>query len=116
VVVPPRPPSAAGQVLRLGRRGADPRFAQIPDRLPVSSEHFAELWNRHEVQAPGSSLKVYMHPQVGELHFESTQLRVPEWPDLTIVMHTPLAETDTRQRLEALVSEHERRHGLRVVA
>jgi hypothetical protein len=41
---------------------------------------------------------------------------VPEWPDLTIVMHTPLAETDTRARLEMLVSEHERRHGLRVVA
>ena len=41
---------------------------------------------------------------------------MPVAPDLTIVMHTPLAETDTRQRLETLVSEHERRHGLRVVA
>ena len=94
----------------------DPGFAEIVDRLLESSERFAEVWNRHEVQAAGTSPKVYLHPQVGELHFESTQLRVPEWPDLTIVMHTPLAETDTRQRLEALVSEHERRHGLRVVA
>jgi len=94
----------------------DPGFAQIVDRLLASSERFAEVWNLHEVQAAGTSLKVYTHSQAGELYFESTQLRVPEWPDLTIVMHTPLAETDTRLRLEALVSEHERRHGLRVVA
>jgi transcriptional regulator with XRE-family HTH domain len=94
----------------------DPGFATIVDRLLESSERFAEVWNLHEVQAGGTSLKVYTHAQAGELHFESTQLRVPEWPDLTIVMHTPLAETDTSKRLSALVSEHERRHGLRVVA
>ena len=94
----------------------DPGFAQVVDRLLESSARFAEVWNLHEVQAAGTSPKVYFHPQAGELHFESTQLRVPEWPDLTIVMHTPLAETDTRARLEAMVSEHERRHGLRIVA
>jgi MmyB-like transcription regulator ligand binding domain/Helix-turn-helix domain len=94
----------------------DPVFAEIVDRLLRTSPRFAEAWNLHEVHAPGTNLKVYVHPQVGELQFESTQLRVPEWPDLTVVMHTPLAETDTRVRLEKLISEYERRHGLRVAA
>jgi transcriptional regulator with XRE-family HTH domain len=94
----------------------DPVYAGIIERLLRSSPRFAETWNLHEVQAPGTNQKVYQHPQAGELHFESTQLRVPEWPDLTVVMHTPLAETDTRARLERMVAEYERRHGLRVVA
>ena len=54
--------------------------------------------------------------KAGEMQFEATQLRVAEWPDLTVVMHTPVAGTDTQQRLEALVADYEHRHGLRVVA
>lgn len=38
------------------------------------------------------------------------------WPDLTVVMHTPMADTDTKRRLEALVAEYEHRHGLRIAA
>jgi hypothetical protein len=94
----------------------DPVFAGIVERLLRTSPRFIELWNLHEVHAAGTSTKIFVHPKVGELHFESTQLRVPEWPDLTVVMHTPLAETDTRARLEKLTSEHERRHGLRVAS
>ncbi|HEX4791463.1 MAG TPA: helix-turn-helix transcriptional regulator [Actinospica sp.] len=94
----------------------DSVFAEIVERLLRTSPKFAETWNLHEVHAPGTNPKVFVHPQAGELHFESTQLRVPEWPDLTVVMHTPLAETDTKARLERMVAEHERRHGLRVVA
>ena len=94
----------------------DHHFAEIVERLLRTSERFAQIWNLHEVQAPGTNLKVYLHPQVGKLQFEATQLRVAEWPDLTVVMHTPIPGTDTKQRLEALVAENEHRHGLRVAA
>jgi len=94
----------------------DRGYAEIVERLLSTSERFAEVWDLHEVQAPGTNLKVFLHPQAGELHFESTQLRVAEWPDLTVVMHTPVPGTDTKARLEALVAEHERRHCLRAVA
>ena len=94
----------------------DRGYAEIVERLLRTSERFAEVWNLHEVQAPGTNLKVYLHPQAGELQFESTQLRVAEWPDLTVVMHTPIPGTDTKQRLAALVAEYEHRHGLRVAA
>ncbi|MBR7832272.1 helix-turn-helix domain-containing protein [Actinospica durhamensis] len=94
----------------------DPGYHEVVNRLLRTSPYFAQLWDLHEVEAAGVNHKVYQHEQVGELRFETTQLRVPEWPDLTVVMHTPLAETDTRQRLERLLDEHERRHGLRVAA
>ncbi len=94
----------------------DRGYAEIVDRLLGTSERFAEVWDLHEVQAPGTSLKVILHPEAGELHFESTQLRVAEWPDLTVVMHTPMDQTDTKARLEALLAGHEHRHGLRAVA
>ena len=94
----------------------DPGYTAIVERLLRTSERFAQVWNLHEVQAPGTSLKVYLHPKAGEMQFEATQLRVAEWPDLTVVMHTPLAETDTQQRLEALVAEYEHRRCLRAVA
>lgn len=94
----------------------DPGYDEVVQRLLVTSPFFAELWELHEVQAAGVNYKVYLHPQAGELHFESMQMRVPEWPDLTVVMHTPHAETDTRKRLERLLGDYERRHGLRVVA
>lgn len=88
----------------------DAVFSEIVDGLRARDSRFAELWDRHEVRAPGTSLKTYLHPDVGELHFESTQLRVPEWPDLMLVLHTPLAETDTKLRLELLVSAYESQH------
>lgn len=94
----------------------DPVFAEIVERLLATSPRFVDLWNLHEVHVAGTTNKVFVHPHVGELHFESTQLRVPEWPDLTVVMHTPLAETDTRTRLDKLTSDYERRHGMRVAA
>jgi len=93
----------------------DRGFAEIVERLLATSERFAEVWNLHEVQAPGTSLKVYLHPQAGRLQFESTQLRVPEWPEVTVIMHTPMPDTGTKERLDALLAEHERRHCLHAV-
>ena len=88
----------------------DEEYGRIVDGLRSRSPRFAELWDRHEVQAPGTSLKIYLHKDAGELQFESTQLRVPEWPDLMLILHTPLAETDTRLRLELLTARQEKLH------
>ncbi|HEV2634751.1 MAG TPA: helix-turn-helix transcriptional regulator [Actinocrinis sp.] len=88
----------------------DAGYVGILERLRARSPEFGAVWDLHEVQAPGTNLKVFRHAEAGELHFESTQLRVPEWPDLMLILHTPLVETDTRARLEKLVATHERRH------
>ena len=56
------------------------------------------------------------HPVVGALHVESTQLRVPARPDLVIVLHTPLPNTDTAEKLEWLTSPEGRRGSMYPIA
>jgi hypothetical protein len=88
-------------------------FQLIVDDLCERSAEFAELWALGDVRAAGELSKTVHHPTAGALHFETTQLRVPARPDLTIVMANPLPGTDTAERLERLASPEGRRATLR---
>lgn len=81
----------------------DPGFAEVVDRLSAISPEFAEMWGRHEVAHGGFVTKTYIHPTVGRLDFEITQLRVPERPDLTVVLDNPTAGTDTATKIARLL-------------
>ncbi|MFC8125263.1 helix-turn-helix transcriptional regulator [Streptomyces sp. NPDC057302] len=81
-----------------------------------AGEEFTELWERQDVRPAGVVHKELMHPLVGALHVESTALRVPARPDLTIVLHTPLAEAETAAKLEWLASPEGRRGSMYPVA
>lgn len=94
-------------------RPGDPEFQAVVDELAEISPEFAEIWARNEVMAGGMMYKQLLHPLVGMLHFESTQLRVPERPDLTIVLHNPEQGTDTAAKLERLASPEGRRGMMR---
>nr|WP_184942428.1 helix-turn-helix transcriptional regulator [Kitasatospora kifunensis] len=94
-------------------RPGDQGFQLIVDDLCERSAEFAELWALGDVRAAGELGKTVHHPTAGPLHFESTQLRVPARPDLTIVMANPLPGTDTAERLERLASPEGRRATLR---
>jgi len=94
----------------------DQGFSAITDELAEQSPLFAELWARGDVRPPGPRTKGINHPLVGELYFESTQLKVPERPDLSIVLHNPIAGTDTARKLEWLDDSEGRKAGLRAVA
>ncbi|MEU1625160.1 helix-turn-helix transcriptional regulator [Streptomyces sp. NPDC020096] len=94
----------------------DEGFRAIVDELSAVSPQFAELWARGDVQPSGQMVKEITHPAVGSLRFESTQLRVPARPDLTIVMHNPVPGTDTAEKLERLASPEGRRETIRPVA
>lgn len=52
----------------------------------------------------------------GVLHVESTALKVPARPDLTIILHTPLPEADTAAKLEWLATPEGRRGAMYPVA
>ncbi|MEU3460241.1 helix-turn-helix transcriptional regulator [Streptomyces sp. NPDC006733] len=97
-------------------RPDDEGFRTVVEELASTCPEFAELWARGDVQASGQTLKEIAHPTVGSLHFESTQLRLPARPDLTIVMHNPLPDTDTAAKLERLTSPQGRRDTMRPVA
>ena len=94
----------------------DEGFRAITDDLATRSPLFAELWARGDVRPPGQRAKGINHPLVGELWFESTQLKVPERPDLTIVLHNPAPGGDTAEKLVWLASPEGRRGSLRQVA
>ncbi|MFF0742416.1 helix-turn-helix transcriptional regulator [Streptomyces sp. NPDC004111] len=90
-------------------RGEDDGFQAVVAEAKAASAEFTALWERRDI-APGGQLhKELAHPLVGELHFESTQLRVPARPDLVIVLHTPRGDTGTAEKLEWLASPEGRR-------
>ncbi|WP_251018831.1 helix-turn-helix transcriptional regulator [Streptomyces sp. ISL-11] len=94
----------------------DEGFETIVAELSEESAEFAELWARGDVRAGGQLVKELEHPLVGALYFESTQLRVPARPDLTIVLHNPVAESGTAAKVEWLNSPEGRRGGMYSVA
>ncbi|MFI8321146.1 helix-turn-helix transcriptional regulator [Streptomyces sp. NPDC085529] len=87
----------------------DEGFRAVVEEAKAASAEFAELWERRDIRPGGMNRKEIDHPVAGLLVMEATQLRVPARPDLVIVMHTPLPETGTAERLERLVSPEGRR-------
>nr|WP_225799800.1 helix-turn-helix transcriptional regulator [Streptomyces sp. NK15101] len=94
----------------------DEGFRAVVEEAKELSPEFAELWERRDILPGGQNRKEMEHPLVGTLVVESTQLRVPARPDLVIVMHTPLPEADTAEKLEWLVSPEGRRGAMYPVA
>lgn len=114
-------PSLAATVVAQYRAAAsehpdDDGFRRVVEELAAVSSEFAELWALGDVEPSGQMEKRITHPTVGVLVFESTQLRLPARPDLTIVMHNPLPGTDTAAKLEWLASPERRRDSLRPLA
>ncbi|MER5306493.1 helix-turn-helix transcriptional regulator [Streptomyces sp. NPDC002773] len=94
----------------------DEGFRAVVEEAKEASPEFAELWERRDILPGGQNRKEMEHPLVGTLVVEATQLRVPARPDLVIVMHTPLPEADTAEKLEWLVSPEGRRGAMYPVA
>ncbi|MFE5536215.1 helix-turn-helix transcriptional regulator [Streptomyces sp. NPDC056492] len=87
----------------------DEGFQAVIEEARELSPEFAALWDQRDVRPGGQIRKEIEHPVVGTLYVESTQLRVPARPDLSIVLHTPLPATDTAEKLEWLTSAEGRR-------
>lgn len=87
----------------------DEGFRSVVEEAKEASPEFTELWERRDIRPGGLLRKEIEHPVVGALFFESTQLRVPARPDLGIVLHTPLPEAATAEKLDWLTSPEGRR-------
>ncbi|MFF4606289.1 helix-turn-helix transcriptional regulator [Streptomyces sp. NPDC001339] len=97
-------------------RPYDEGYQELVRELSAVSEDFVRLWALRDVQERGQITKELEHPLVGTLRFETTTLRMPARPDLTVVMHNPLPDSDTADRLARLVSPEGRRGGMYSVA
>jgi hypothetical protein len=94
----------------------DEGFRELLAELTGASAEFAELWERRDIEDAGQIRKELDHPLVGLLAVESTAMKVPVRPDLTIVLHTPLPEANTAAKLEWLASPEGRRGSMYPVA
>ncbi|MCX4703206.1 helix-turn-helix transcriptional regulator [Streptomyces sp. NBC_01373] len=87
----------------------DEGFQAMAAELKAASAEFTELWERRDIEEAGQIRKEMDHPVLGMLYFESSVMRLPARPDLSIVLHTPLNEADTADKLEWLASPEGRR-------
>lgn len=94
----------------------DEGFQEVLARVKESSPEFTRLWEERDIEDAGQIRKELDHPVVGLLVVESTAMKVPARPDLTIVLHAPLDEANTAAKLEWLASPEGRRGAMYPVA
>ncbi|MEU3661691.1 helix-turn-helix transcriptional regulator [Streptomyces sp. NPDC032940] len=94
----------------------DEGFQAVLAQAREGSTDFVRLWEERDIEDAGQIRKELEHPLVGLLCVESTALKVPARPDLTIVLHTPLDEANTAAKLEWLASPQGRRGAMYPVA
>jgi transcriptional regulator with XRE-family HTH domain len=84
----------------------DPWFNELVDLLRARSREFAQWWNQHDVQLAQDGVKCYDHPEVGRLTFDFTVFDLADERSgpLHLVTYLPAPETDTREKMERLLS------------
>jgi transcriptional regulator with XRE-family HTH domain len=75
----------------------DPAWQAFIDRLHRTSPEFTEIWERHDVLGVNSPTKRMMHPQVGLVQLDYTNLWLDQ-PGARVVAFTP-ADAQTEQKL-----------------
>jgi transcriptional regulator with XRE-family HTH domain len=76
----------------MAERLDDPVSKLLIDELTERSHEFRELWAEQLVKQPGTTAKLFMHPQVGLLRLDSANLMLPDQPGLRMGVHTPSDE------------------------
>ncbi|MFJ9818263.1 helix-turn-helix transcriptional regulator [Streptomyces sp. NPDC101151] len=97
-------------------RPDDEGYQSVLAEVSAVSSEFAAMWEQRDIEDQGQIRKELDHPLVGLLVVESTVMKVPARPDLSIVLHTPLEEANTAAKLEWLASPEGRRGAMYPVA
>ncbi|OHU28271.1 hypothetical protein BKG77_01650 [Mycobacteroides chelonae] len=92
----------------VGRNPQDSQLAQLVARLSESSPYFRERWSDYQVGTFTEPRHVIRHHLVGEIHLDLAQLRLVQYPSLTLILQSPVTDSD-RQALHSLLAEAEKR-------
>jgi MmyB-like transcription regulator ligand binding domain len=79
----------------------DPAWKSFVERLHRASPEFTAVWERHDVLGVQGRTKRTMHPTVGLLRLDYTNLWLDQRLGARIVTYTP-ADEQTAERLETL--------------
>ena len=101
----------AGYRSAMAEHVADPTWKGLIARLLRASPEFAEVWERHDVQSPETSVKRCKHPDVGLLKLEFTYLWLDRRLGTRVDVYTPTCER-TRFRLDELQGLLDARAGI----
>ncbi|MEV6609203.1 helix-turn-helix transcriptional regulator [Kutzneria sp. NPDC051319] len=85
----------------MAAHGAEPRWKSLVKRMRQESPDFERLWDQHDVRAPENFTKRYLHPEVGLLTLDYTQLWLGERSEIKLITHTPVDE-DTWAKVRVL--------------
>lgn len=82
----------------------DPAVQSLIENLTLVSPAFAEGWARHDLELFNTRSREFNHPQTGLITLEHHVLSPTDYPDLRIVIYTPLSIQD-RQSLPVAPSQ-----------
>lgn len=89
--------------LNYDQKTGDRWFKEFVQQMCLESEEFQTLWRLHNVQQKKAVLYTFDHPSAGRLFFELNSFsNLNGNADLHCCIFTPIAGTDTEQRLEYL--------------
>jgi transcriptional regulator with XRE-family HTH domain len=71
---------------------AEPGWKSLLARLRREAPDFERLWDQHHVRAPENFTKRYLHPEVGLLTVDYTQLWFGERSEVKLTTYTPVDE------------------------
>lgn len=77
----------------------NPRFIELVGELALSSQHFRDLWARHDVRDLDGGTAAVHHPEVGELRLHRDKLPIE---DVILVVYYPDKGSDSDEKLQLL--------------
>jgi transcriptional regulator with XRE-family HTH domain len=83
----------------------DEWLTELVADLQQASPEFRAWWPQHDILLTCKGVNELNHPLVGPLSLQSTTLALPEQPDLLMTIYTPLPQSETVARLEALTAD-----------
>ena len=83
----------------------DPELRELIDDLKRASPCFNTWWKEYDILIPHAKRKLLRHPTVGMLCFYTTALTFPDYPQLKMMVYTPLEEEGTGAKLRSLMEE-----------
>ena len=83
-----------------GHLPGDPQLTEVINKLLLVSPEFQLWWSQHEIVHAPEGVKVYNHPQLGQLAFEYLMFQLYNAPDMKVTIYTPVKASDTAQKVE----------------